>query len=83
MFSIAIIETDHNVGFIIPMALPTFAPSKKAILIMNKVTILWATIALVVLLAILFRAWEKIRDLKKGLTDELYEQAYSLNHNIE
>ena len=50
---------------------------------MNKVTILWATIALVVLLAILFRAWEKIRDLKKGLTDELYEQAYSLNHNIE
>ena len=77
------IETDHNVGFIVSMALPTFAPSKKAILIMNKVTILWATIALVVLLAILFRTWEKMRDLKKGLTDELYELACSFNHIIE
>lgn len=50
---------------------------------MTKVTILWATIALVVLLAILFRAWERIRDLKKGLTDEQRELAYSLNHIIE
>ena len=83
MFSIAIIETVHNIGFIIPMALSTFAPSKKAILIMTKVTILWATFALVVLLAILFRAWERIRDLKKGLTDEQRELAYSLNHIIE
>lgn len=46
---------------------------------MDKSTILWATIALVLFLAFLFRAWEKIRDLKNGSTDEQREQVYNPN----
>lgn len=50
---------------------------------MDKAIILWATIALVVLLAFLFRAWEAIRGLKKSLTNEQREQASSPNRSIE
>lgn len=50
---------------------------------MDKAIILWVTIALIVILAIIFRAWEKMRDLKKGSTGELDEQTDSINHIIE